>query len=133
MQQVNACYMNSEEINSVFINSPEVLPLYEAARKMLLTFPGVRIEAKKTQISFGTIRKFAWVWLPVRKMKNRPELYIVLSFALEHPVRSPRIVEIVEPYPHHFMHHVIISEAAELDGEVKTWLEMAYSFSMRNR
>ena len=52
---------------------------------------------------------------------------IVLTFGLEHQVRSPRITESVEPCPDRWTHHMIISSPADIDDEVMGWLQQAYA------
>jgi hypothetical protein len=38
--------------------------LFEKVRLFIESIGPVTMEATKTQVSFGTTRKFAWVWLP---------------------------------------------------------------------
>ena len=120
-----------QRIVDFFRNAPGALPLFEEAAKMIASLGESRVEAAKTQISFGNRYRFAWIWLPIRKMKGRPELYIVLSFGLDHAVRSPRIAEVVQPRTGRFTHHMIIEKTSDLDEELRSWLVMAYAFSMR--
>ncbi len=114
-----------------FAKAPEALPLYEATEKMILEIGSVEYEVKKTQVSFGSKRKFAWVWLPIRKSKERPDVYIILSIRLGHRLTSQRIAESVEPTPNRWIHHIIIEKISDLDTEVRDWLTEAYVFSER--
>jgi len=116
--------------SAFFEQQPEAAPLYEAVKaKLRMYFDDVTIKVTKSQIAFASKRNFAFVWLPLRKMKNRPEVYIILSFGLDHRIQSPRIEEAVEAYPCRWTHHVIVQDPAELDGEVMDWLQQAYAFS----
>lgn len=86
----------------------------------------VRVEATKTQVSFGARRKFAWVWLPQMWTAKRPEDSITLTFALDHRVSHPKIEESVEPRPGRWTHHVVIEKKSDLDADVRAWLQEAY-------
>lgn len=75
-------------------------------------------------------RGFAVVsFLPVRKAKERPEIYIVVTFGLGYRVDSPRIDAAVEPYPGRFTHHVLISVTGEIDDELMGWVREAAAFA----
>lgn len=121
---------NKREIESFFSKMPEVIPLYERIEeKILERFEDVSIEVKKTQITFKSKRGFVYVWLPIRKMKNRPEYYLVLSFGLEQRIESSRIAESVETYKNRWMHHLIIEKPEELNDELMRWIQEAYLFA----
>ena len=118
------------EIASFFAKMPEVIPIYEKIEgKILDECEDVMIEIKKTQVTFKSKRGFAYVWLPVRKMKNRPESYLVLSFGLDKRIESPRIVESIEPYRNRWMHHLIMEKPEEIDDELMGWIHEAYVFA----
>lgn len=96
----------------LFFNSrPQALPLYELFEQKLLSELGsANIKVQKTQIAFSNKHNFAFVsFLPVRKAKERPETYIVITFGLGRRVESPRINAAVEPYPNRWTHHVLSS------------------------
>lgn len=105
--------------------------LYLAADGLLMSFAGVRRKVSKTQVSYSTRRAFAWIWPPVRKVRGRPEKYVVLSFALERKLQSAGVEQVLEVYPGRWMHHIIFSEAHQLDEELLSWLSEAYSFASR--
>lgn len=118
------------EITSFFAKMPEVIPVYERIEgKILDEFEDVIIEIKKTQITFKSKRGFVYVWLPVRKMKNRPEYYLILSFGLDKRIESPRIVESIEPYRNRWMHHLVIEKPEEINDELMGWIHEAYVFA----
>ena len=97
----------------LFFNSrPQALPLYECFEQKLLSELGsANIKVQKTQIAFSNKHNFAFVsFLPVRKAKERPKTYIVITFGLGRRVESPRIDAAVEPYPNRWTHHVIYDE-----------------------
>ena len=120
-----------EQIIFFFAKMPQALPLYQAfARQMQARFEGYTVKVQKTQISFSNKYNFAFVSLPYRKIKGRPDVYIIVSFGLSHKVDDPRISVSVEPYPNRWTHHVIVQNADEIDAQLMAWIAEAYSFSM---
>ena len=110
-----------------FNKNPEALPLYEAfEQKVLSEIRDVTVKVQKTQISFSNKRNFAFAsLLPVRKAKERPKVYLTITFGLSSRVDSPRIDGAVEAYPNRWTHHVMISSQEEIDGELMGWVEKA--------
>ena len=49
-----------------------------------------------------------------------------MSIVLGRPDDSPRWKEVVHPRPRHWMHHLEVRDAGELDDEVRGWLTEAY-------
>lgn len=124
--------MSDIETSLFFENMPQALPLYRVfAEKVVAEYPDVQITFHKSQISFSNNHQFAFVWLPIRKMKNRPDIYIIISFGLSHRLNSPRIVEAVEPYPNRWTHHLIIKNRSEVDTELMNWINEAYDFAAK--
>lgn len=119
------------ETGSFFDKIPQALPLYKMfAEKVLAEYPDVQIKIQKSQISFSNKHQFAFVWLPIRKMKDRSDIYIIVSFGLSYHLDSPRIVEATEPYPNRWMHHLIIQNRSEIDTELMNWIKEAYDFAV---
>lgn len=118
-----------------FDKHPDALPLYELFEQKLLSELGsADIKVQKTQISFSNKHNFAFVsFLPVRKAKERPQTYIVITFGLGHRVESPQIDAATEPYPNRWTHHVLISEPEEIDEELMGWVKEAAAFSAAKR
>ena len=110
---------------------PEALPLYEALEEKILSeIEDVTVKVQKTQISFSNKHNFAFVsFLPVRKAKERPDIYIVVTFGLGYRKESPRIDVAVEPYPNRWTHHMLISKPEEIDDELMEWIREASIFS----
>ena len=120
------------ETGLFFEKMPQALPLYEIfGEKVLAEYPDVQVKIQKTQISFPNKHQFAFVWLPIRKMKNRPDIYIIVSFGLSYRLDSPRIVEATEPYPNLRIHHFIIQSRSEVDTEPMNWIKEAYDFAVK--
>ena len=116
-------------VEVLFAGRPVSMALFHAVRLYIESLGPVKIEAMKSQISFGSRTKFAWVWLPPPWAKNRSENSIVLTFGLRRHIEHERIVQAVEPRPGRWTHHVIIEKQADLDEDVRAWLREAYDLS----
>lgn len=123
----------NEQILQFFDSHPDALPLYEKFEKSIADLvPDVKIKVQKTQISFYNRHLFACVsFARVRKKKDCPDCYIVITFVLSHKAESPRIDIATEPYPNRWTHHVLISDPGEIDDELMGWIEEAALFSNR--
>ena len=122
------------DIFLLFDKMPGTLPLYEAFEKRILeTYPGVTIKVKATQVSFYNTHAFAWAWPPFRKRKDWPDLYMIVTFGLDHQLVHPRIAESVEPYPHRWTHHVIVQQTDEIDAQLMGWVDESYQFSLTKK
>lgn len=118
-----------QTIEAFFAGKEEYLPTFHRLRESIGSLGDVKTEVTKTQVSFGTDRKFAWVWFPPFRVKGRPEKYFVLTFGLDHRIRHDLIAEAVEPHPKRWTHHVIIERGSEPDETVRLWLKEAYELS----
>ena len=114
-----------------FDQMPEALPLYQKfEREVLSRVEDVRIKVQKTQVTYSNRHVFACVsFAKVRKAKERPPVYIVVTFGLAYKKESPRIDIATEPYPNRWTHHVLVSREEEIDGELLGWVEEAAAFS----
>lgn len=114
-----------------FQQDMEALPLYEQLESLILDrIPDVQIKVQKSQISFYNRHMFACVsFAKVRKAKERPDHYIVVTFGLDHRLDSPRVDVATEPYPNRWTHHVLISASSEIDDELMGWIQEASVFS----
>lgn len=112
---------------SFFSGHEEALPLYatlmQQAEDVLTEFC---IHVQKTQITLLNRHVFACVSpLAVRRKARIPQSSITLTFGLNHPLASARIVAKTEAYPGRWTHHLVICDAAELDSELLAWLHEA--------
>ena len=114
-----------------FQQDMEALPLYERLESLILDrIPDVQIKVQKSQISFYNRHMFACIsFAKVRKAKERPDHYIVVTFGLDHRLDSPRIDVATEPYPNRWTHHVLISSSGEIDDELMCWIQGGSVFS----
>ena len=115
----------------IFNRAEGSFELYLATDCLLMSLAGARRKVSKTQVSYCARRAFAWIWPPVRKVRGRPEKYVVLSFALGRKLQSAGVEQALEVYPGRWMHHIILSEARQLDEELLSWLSEAHSFASR--
>ena len=106
-------------------------PLYEKLEERILSeIDNVRIKTQKSQISFYNKHLFACIsFARVRKKKDCPKNYIVVTFGLEHKAESSRIDMATEPYPNRWTHHLLISKLDEIDEELMNWIKEAAEFS----
>ena len=113
----------------------ETLPIYERlAEEILSRIPDVKIKAAKTQITFANKRGFAFVsFNPCRKAKDRPAVWMTVTFGLGYRKESPRIDVATEPYPGRWTHHVMVGSVDEIDEELLGWIQEAASFSASKR
>ena len=112
-----------------------VLPLYERLEGLILEqIPDVKIKVSKTQISFSNKRGFAFVsFNPCRRAKDRPEVWMTVTFGLSYRKGSTRIDVATEPYPNRWTHHMMVGSEEEIDAELMGWLREAAEFSARKR
>lgn len=123
--------MNAEShwtLGKLFTGRPGAFRLFGNIRKFIETLGPVTVEATKTRVSFGTQKKFAWVWLPQMFTKKRPGNSITLTFAAGRQIIHHRIAESVEPRPGRWTHPVVIEKEPDLDDDVKDWLREAFAF-----
>lgn len=127
--------MMHSDVLFFFEKMPGALPLYEAfASQVLAELGPVSIKVQKTQIAFANTHNFAFVsLLSVRRTKERPVVYITVTFGLDHRVDSPRIAAATEPYPNRWTHHVPITKPEEIDSELMGWIKEAAAFSASKR
>ena len=118
-----------------FNDHMDALPLYERLEGLILEqIPDVKIKVSKTQISFSNKRGFVFVsFNPCRRTKERPEVWMTVTFGLSHRKDSPRIDVATEPYPNRWTHHIMVGSEEEIDGELMGWICEAAEFSASKR
>lgn len=113
----------------------DALPMYEKLEEQILAqIPDVKIKVAKTQITFANKRGFAFVTFnPCRRAKDRPEVWMTVTFGLGYRKESPRIDVATEPYPKRWTHHVMVGSPEEIDEELMDWIVEAAMFSAGKR
>ena len=114
-----------------FDQQPDALPLYETLKACILEqMPDVRIKVQKSQISFYQKHLFACVsFLRVKKKRELPPCYIVVTIGLSRRLDSPRVAAATEPYPGRWTHHIVVSDPGQIDPELMGWLKEAAAFA----
>ena len=107
------------------------LPIYERLEERIQTkIPDVKFKVAKTQITFAKRYGFAFVsFNPCRKAKDRPAVWMTVTFGLSYRKESPRIDVATEPYPGRWTHHVMVGSVDEIDEELLGWIQEAAEFS----
>lgn len=106
---------------------PGALPLYDALRAHLAALPGVSVKVAKTQITFQA--RFGFAFVSLRRLRGCPAVFLILTLGLPSRLDSPRVAVATEPYPGRWTHHIILSDPAQLDGELLGWCRAAYEFA----
>ncbi len=114
-----------------FDKSPLALPIYEVFETRLCElFPYIRKKVQKTQITFSNRHVFACVsFARVKRKAELPDPYIVITLGLPYPLDSDRAAVKTEPYPGRWTTHIVIGDGSEIDDELITWIEQAYTFA----
>lgn len=106
---------------------PASRAIFDVARQRIDALNGVEMRVTKSQVAWRRRTAFAWAWIPEQYLTGHSHLApLVLSVALPRQDGSPRWKQIVEPRPGHFIHHLELRSAAELDDEVLAWLAEAW-------
>ena len=114
------------EITEFFADWPESAKVFEAVKTAVESLGKAEIRVTKSQIAFRRRTGFAWAWVPGKYLGGiRPPL--VLSISLRHRDPSPRWKEVVEPTRGRFMHHLELTQAADIDDQVRLWLHEAWA------
>lgn len=113
----------------------DALPLYERLKNAIQSrISDVKIKVAKTQITFSNKRGFAFVsFNPCRKAKDRPAVWLTVTFGLGYRKESPRIDAATEAYPGRWTHHVMVGSIDEIDEELLGWIQEAADFSAGKR
>ncbi|MDD3795043.1 MAG: DUF5655 domain-containing protein [Lachnospiraceae bacterium] len=114
-----------------FDGKPMAFDLYKVfVNKLFAHFPNTGMRVQKTQITFTNPKIFACIsFAKVRKAKERPKEYIVVTLGLNRHLHSTRIDVATEPCPGRWTHHILIEKPEEIDDEMMDWVGEAYLFS----
>ena len=123
--------MMNTDILLFFGEHMDALPIYERLEEQILArIPDVTIKVAKTQITFANKRGFAFVsFNPCRKAKDRPAVWMTVTFGLGYRKEFPRIDVATEPYPGRWTHQVMVGTPDEIDEELLGWLQEAADFA----
>jgi len=108
-----------------FAGHPDSRALFDALRRAVEELGPVAVRVTKSQVAFRRHRAFAWAWMPGMYLRG-PRPPLVLTVALRRRDSSPRWKQIVEPVPGRFTHHLELHSDADIDDEVRSWLQEAW-------
>jgi len=100
--------------------------IFEAVQQAIETIGPAELRISKSQVSFRRRRAFAWVWMPGQYLRGK-SAPLVLTLSFRQRDKSPRWKEIVEPTPGRFTHHLELYSTADVDNEVRDWLQDAWA------
>jgi len=109
------------EPEDLFAGHSVALAVLDRVRTVLEAAGPLDVRATKSQVAFRRTRAFAWLWRPGQYLRGEVSP-VVLSVALGRHEPSPRFKEVVHPSLRHWMHHLEIRDAGEVDDEVAGWL-----------
>lgn len=108
-----------------FDGFPRGLEICRAVEHAISVLGVPSAHVSKSQIAFRHRKGFAYLWRPGQYIAS--DVPAVLSIALPHEIRSDRFKEVAHPSAHVWMHHLELSDVAEVDDEVRQWLAEAYA------
>ena len=121
------------DLNTIlfFDKHPDALTLYEAFTDAVTTmYPDTEIRVQKTQISFYDVHMFACAsFARVKKKKELPDPYLVITLGMPYPLESPRVAVRTEPYPGRWTTHIVVGEVGDIDDELLSWVREAHDFA----
>lgn len=121
--------MTAEEV-AFFAGHPEALALWLRLKARLAdALDTYCIRAGRTQLSLYSGCMFACLSFPRRAQGGCLLLTLGLPFRLE----SPRVWQVVEPYPGRWTHHIPLAGENDLDDELMEWLSAAQKFAQAKR
>ncbi len=98
---------------------PLARELYGRFEGLVAACGGYYVAPAKTRIAFMGRVRFA-------SITSLSEKGMTCSFALPHPMRSPRFRKVEEVVPGWWAHWLRITNVNELDGELQAWLRESY-------
>jgi hypothetical protein len=112
-------------LDEYFVGQEKPRQIFEALRRAVDAVGPAEVRVTRSQVAFRRRTAFAWAWMPGKYLRGK-HAPLVLTVSLRRRDSSPRWKEIVEPVPKRFMHHLELYSAADVDGEVGTWLREAW-------
>ena len=113
-------------LDEYFAGQPDSRRIFDALHSAVDALGPAQIRVTKSQVAFRRRRAFAWAWMPGVYLRGR-HAPLVLTLSLRRRDPSPRWKEIVEPAPGRFTHHLELRSTADIDDEVRSWLQEAWA------
>ncbi|GMU40911.1 MAG: hypothetical protein AMXMBFR23_17770 [Chloroflexota bacterium] len=99
--------------------------MFDVVRAAVMAVGPAEVRVTKSQVAFSHRRGFAWAWTPDRYL-GAEVAPLVLSVSLDRLDVSRRWKEVVRVPGDHWMHHLELRDASEVDAEVAGWLAEAW-------
>jgi len=103
--------------------------LFDALLGMIEKIGEAELTVTKSQIAFRRAKPFAWAWRPGQYLDGRRLASLVLTLSFPQRDPSPRWKQVVEPARGRFIHHLELNSTADLDEEVRAWLQSAWDLA----
>lgn len=118
-------------LDNFFEDWADSRPIFDALRREVESLGDVALRVTNSQVAFHRKaafcrqKPFAWAWMPERYLRRKAApLVLTLSFRERNP--SERWKQIVEPYLGRFTHHLELYSSAEIDEQLRGWLQAAW-------
>lgn len=111
-------------VEQFFVGHPEGTAVARAVVRAIEALGPHDVRVSRSQVAFRRRVGFAYLWRPGQYVRS--EVPVVLSVALPRQDTSLRWKQVVHPSPGVWMHHLELHSPAEVDGEVRDWLQAAY-------
>ncbi len=113
-------------LDEFFVGQDRSRQIFEAVRGAIEAIGPAELRISKSQVSFRRRRAFAWLWIPGQYLSGTVAP-VVLTLSFHSRDDSPRWKEIVEPAPGRFTHHLELYSTADVDDQVRGWLQDAWT------
>ncbi len=112
-----------------FAGEPVAVGTWRAVHGLLAALGPVEVRVSRSQVGLRRASPrgagVAYLWVPGRYLRGRGAP-IVVSVVLGRRDGSPRWKEVARPSPRHWMHHLEVTDPAQVDDEVAAWLREAW-------
>ncbi|GGC00726.1 DUF5655 domain-containing protein [Cellulomonas carbonis] len=116
----------ADDVRAALASDPVALAVRRRVADVVLGWDGVEERVTRTQVAYRRRRGFAWVWAPRRHLGRTTGAHVVVSFALGRVELSDRVKEVAHPSTHHWIHHVELQDASDVDAQLTSWLREAW-------
>ncbi len=104
---------------------PVALATWARVSAAVSTLDPVEVRVSRSQVALRRRRGFAYLWLPRRYLGARGAP-VVVTVVLGRADGSPRWKEVAHPGPRDWVHHLEVTDPAQVDDEVASWLHEAW-------
>ena len=115
------------DIDGFFAGHDSSRVIFEAVRHAVDSIGPADVVVSKSQVAFRRVHGFAFVWMPEQYLGRGAPL--VLTVGLRHRDDSARWKSVVEPSTGRFTHHLELTDASDVDDEVRGWLREAWELA----